>query len=107
MDADGNSLDRRPAPPSLNEPHIVEQLESLDDVIFAAIEGDPAALEASAPAWRKAVVELGSEAIAETRSEYLRCARSTWQFLSRQTIQQPLRLLAVMKIIGMLMGEDV
>ena len=107
MDADGNPRDRRTAPPGPSEPQFVEQLESLDDVIFAAIEGDPNALEASAPAWRKAVVDLGSEAIAETRSEYLRCARSTWQFLSRQTIQQPLRLLAVMKIIGMLMGDDV
>jgi hypothetical protein len=105
MDAAGNSFDR-PAPPDPNEPQVVEQLESLDDVIFAAIEGDAAALEASAPAWRKAVVELGPDAIAETRSEYLRCARGTWQFLSRQTIQQPMRLMAVMKIIGMLMGDD-
>jgi hypothetical protein len=30
-----------------------------------------------------------------------------WQFLSSQAITQPLRLLAVMKIIGLLMGDDV
>jgi hypothetical protein len=96
-----------PAVPDPIEAQIVEQLESLDDVIFAAIEGDPQALEASATAWRKAVSELGVETVAETRSEYLRCAYSAWQFLTRQTIQQPMRLLAVMKIIGLLMGDDV
>jgi hypothetical protein len=30
-----------------------------------------------------------------------------WEYLSRQTIQHPWRLMAVMKIIGLLMGDDV
>lgn len=87
-------------------PAAVAKLETLDDVIFPAIDGDMAAVEASEPLWREAVAELGPEAVAESRSEYLRYARSTWQFLSRQTVQQPLRMLAVMKVIGLLMGED-
>ena len=36
-------------------PDVIAQLESLDDVIFAAIEGDPAALQAATEAWQKAV----------------------------------------------------
>jgi hypothetical protein len=87
-------------------PAAVAKLETLDDIIFPAIDGDMSAVEASEPLWREAVAELGPEAIAESRSEYLRYARSTWQFLSRQTVQQPLRMLAVMKVIGMLMGDD-
>ena len=87
-------------------PAAVAKLETLDDIIFPAIDGDMAAVEASEPLWREAVAELGPEVVAESRSEYLRYARSTWQFLSRQTVQQPLRMLAVMKVIGLLMGED-
>jgi hypothetical protein len=87
-------------------PEVTAKLEKLDDLIFPAIDGDRHALEASGPAWRQAVCELGPEAMAESKSEYLRYARSTWHFLSRQTIEQPLRLLAVMKVIGLLMGDD-
>jgi hypothetical protein len=98
----------QPAPFDPNAvPEAVAKLEQLDDVIFPAIEGDMTALEACEPAWREAVTTLGPELIAETRSEYLRYARSTWQFLSRQTVHQPLRLFAVLKIIGLLMGDDV
>lgn len=87
-------------------PQAIARLETLDDLIFPAIDGDLDAAEASEPVWRETVAELGHDAIAESRSEYLRYARSTWQFLSRQTAQQPLRMLAVMKVIGMLMGEE-
>lgn len=87
-------------------PEAVARLETLDDLIFPAIDGDLEAAEASAPVWRETVAELGPEAVAESRSEYLRYARSTWQFLNRQTVQQPLRMLAVLKVIGMLMGDE-
>jgi hypothetical protein len=87
--------------------HLVECLENLDDVIFPAIDGDLEALNAAGPAWRAAVAEVGAEAIQETRCEYLRHAKSVWQFLVRQSVQQPLRLMAVMKIIGLLLGDDV
>lgn len=83
------------------------KLEALDDVIFPAIEGDLAALEASEPVWKETIAALGPEAVQETRGEYLRYARSTWDFLTRQRVQDPLRLLAVLKIIGLLFGEDV
>jgi hypothetical protein len=87
-------------------PEAIARLETLDDLIFPAIDGDLAAAEASAPVWRETVAELGPEAVAESRSEYLRYARCTWQFLYRQTVQQPLRMLAVLKVIGMLMGDE-
>jgi hypothetical protein len=52
------------------------------------------------------VAEVGASAIAETRCEYLRYARSTWQSLKNQTVGNPLRMLAVLKILGLLLGED-
>jgi hypothetical protein len=90
-----------------SNPEVVERLERLDDIIFPAIDGDQQALDASSPAWREAVAELGLEVIQESRREYLRYAHDVWHFLARQSVHQPLRLLAVLKIIGLLMGEDV
>lgn len=103
------SAERPPASgrPDVNQiPEAVARLETLDDVIFPAIDGDLAALDASEPVWRETVATLGPEAVAESRSEYLRYARTTWEFLNRQTTQQPLRMLAVLKVIGLLMGDD-
>ncbi len=85
---------------------IVHQLESLDDVIFPAIEGDEQALAHLEPAWRQAVATLGPEVVRESRNEYLRYARSTWEFLRRNATSDRGRLMAVLKIILLLSGLD-
>lgn len=84
-----------------------ELLELLDDIIFPAIAGDKSALEEAAPAWNTALSTLGSETIRETRSEYLRTAQSTWNYLCRQTIYQPERVLAVLKIMLLITSDDI
>src|SRR5690242_16697873 len=86
---------------------VVNKLEALDDVIFPAIDGDAQALSASEQAWKSTLAEVGATAIAETKSEYLRYARSTWQLLKSQTVGNPLRMLAVLKVISLLLGDDV
>lgn len=99
------------APPRGNDaPHdqrLDEKLERLDDVIFPAIDGDVEALREAEKLWTDAVAEVGLPALEESRHEYVRYARATWRMLQSQAVQQPMRLLAVMKIIGMLFGEDV
>ena len=85
---------------------VQSKLEALDDVIFPAIAGDPEALGVAEQAWSRTVAEVGLPAVEESRHEYLRYAQSTWQLLKNQAVQQPLRTLAVLKIITMLMGED-
>lgn len=85
-------------------PDIIAQLESLDDIIFAAINGDPHALETSQKAWRDAVQTVGSEAIEETRRQYLRYAQSVWESLRRQPFQPPHRIFAAIEIIGLLVN---
>jgi hypothetical protein len=84
-----------------------EKLERLDDVIFPAIDGDVQALREAEQLWSHTVAEVGLPALEESRHEYVRYARATWRLLQSQAIQQPVRLLAVMKIIAMLFGEDV
>lgn len=86
---------------------LVARLEGLDDIIFPAIDGDLKALEASEPIWHQTLEDIGFDAVQESRCEYLRYAQSMWQFLVQQSVQQPLRMLAVMKIIGLLMGDGI
>ena len=89
-----------------NRPEVVARLESLDDLIFAAIDGDAAALEGAADAWHRAVSELGQDTLEETRRQYLRHAQSVWDALRRQPIQPPNRIFAAIEIIGLLVNHE-
>jgi hypothetical protein len=87
-------------------PDVIAQLETLDDVIFAAIDGDPAALQESQDAWERAVAELGHETIEETRRQYLRHAQSVWENLRRQQVQPPHKIFAAIEVIGLLVNAE-
>jgi hypothetical protein len=99
-------------PPSANwsrdetRPDVIARLEALDDVIFAAIDGDPGALQESGDAWQMAVAELGSDAIEETRRQYLRHAQGVWETLRRQKVQPPHKIFAAIEIIGLLVNAE-
>ncbi len=51
------------------------RLEWLDDLMFAAIDGDPVALDCAADAWHKSLDDLGDAALEESRVQYLHRAR--------------------------------
>jgi hypothetical protein len=87
-------------------PEVIVQLEALDDVIFAAIDGDPAALQESSAAWQRAVDELGHETIEETRRQYLRHAQGVWESLRHQQVQPPHKIFAAIEIIGLLVNAE-
>lgn len=87
-------------------PDVIARLEALDDLIFAAIDGDPGALQESPDAWQRAVAELGSETIEETRRQYLRHAQGVWESLRRQKVQPPHKIFAAIEIIGLLVNAD-
>src|SRR3972149_2486109 len=87
-------------------PDVIARLESLDDVIFAAIDGDPAALHESVDAWERAVAELGHDAIEETRRQYLRHAQGVWESLRHQEGQPPHKIFAAIEIIGLLVNSE-
>jgi hypothetical protein len=84
------------------DPDVVARLEWLDDVMFAAINGDPSALESAAGAWRKMLGELGSEALEESRRQYLRHAQSVWNDLRAKPNQPPQKMFAAIEIISLL-----
>jgi hypothetical protein len=87
-------------------PEVVNHLEALDDVIFAAIDGDQAALQESAAAWHRAVKTLGHDAIEETRRQYLRHAQSVWESLRHESVQPPHKIFAAIEIIGLLVNSE-
>jgi hypothetical protein len=60
------------------EVEIVTRLEQLDDVVFEAIDGDPAALAELRRVWPEALRELGAERVDESRAQYLRRALAVW-----------------------------
>jgi hypothetical protein len=86
-------------------PDVLARLEWLDDVMFAAIEGDPVALETAIDAWRKTLADLGREALEETRLQYLRRAQSVWHELRHQPNHPPHKVFAAIEIISLLAGK--
>jgi hypothetical protein len=87
-------------------PEVIDHLEALDDVIFAAIDGDQSALQHSAAAWHRAVKTLGHDTIEETRRQYLRHAQSVWEELRHQSVQPPHKIFAAIEIIGLLVNSE-
>jgi hypothetical protein len=88
-----------------SDPDIVSRLEWLDDVIFAAIDGDPAALDGAAAAWKKAVEELGHRAVEESRLQYMRRAQCVWNNLRHEPNHPPHKVFAAIEVISILAGK--
>lgn len=63
------------------EGHVIDaadlkKIEELDDVIFAALDGEPDALDKSARLWNKLRDEAPAELVDESREQYLRRAEA-------------------------------
>jgi hypothetical protein len=86
-------------------PDVTARLEWLDDLMFAAIDGDPVALEAAAAAWKKALDELGNDAVEESRRQYLRRAQSVWNELRHRPNHPPHKVFAAIEMISLLAGR--
>ncbi len=87
-------------------PDVIARLEALDDLMFAAIDGDPGALQESGSAWQQALDDLGSDTIEETRRQYLRHAQGVWESLRHQKVQPPHKIFAAIEIIGLLVNAE-
>jgi hypothetical protein len=87
------------------DPNLLARLEWLDDLMFEAIEGDATALETAIDAWRKSLDELGTEALEESRNQYLRRAQSVWNELRNQPNHPPHKVFAAIEIISLLAAK--
>lgn len=57
---------------------VTECLEQLDDLVFDALKGSPAALAQLELLWPSAVGSLGYDVLAESREQYLRKGLTIW-----------------------------
>jgi hypothetical protein len=89
----------------VTDPDLLARLEWLDDLMFEAIEGDPVALDTAITAWQKALDDLGSTALEESRHQYLRRAQSVWNDLRNQPNHPPHKLFAAIEIISLLAAK--
>jgi hypothetical protein len=85
-----------------SRPEVIARLEWLDDLMFAAIDGDPVALEAAVHAWRRTVEELGPKVVVESRRQYMRRAQSVWNSLRNDPSHPPQKSFAAIEIISLL-----
>lgn len=58
---------------------VIEELERLDDLVFAAMEGQTAALDELRRVWPELRAQWGDAPLAESREQYLRRALQIWQ----------------------------
>lgn len=103
----GGIVPRATCPAPASSPHdsgdgVLARLEWLDDLMFAAIDADPSALERASDAWQRAIDDLGAETLEESRQQYLRHARTTWEQLRKQKEQPPHRIFAAIEVISIL-----
>lgn len=66
------------------EHELLDQLEDLDDAIFAAIDGDPNALDQARHMLLSAEIDIDTMLLEEAREQYARRAEAVWQ-AERQT----------------------
>ena len=84
------------------DPDVLAKLEWLDDLMFAAIEGDTTALETAIDAWNKTLEELGHDLLEESRQQYLRRAQSVWNELRHTADHPPHKVFAAIEVISLL-----
>jgi hypothetical protein len=84
----------------------IARMEWLDDLMFAAIDGDPIALDHAADAWQKTRDELGQDALEESRQQYLRHAQTVWHSLRSEPNHPPHKVFAAIEIISLLAGKS-
>ena len=97
------------APPAhldLHAPEILEKLESLDDLVYEAVSGRAGSLERLRTAWPRLLNELGDEALAESREQYLRYALSIWEECAQSDgVRNPARAVQALDVLCLLFGD--
>ena len=83
-------------------PEMCDALESLDDAMFAAIDGDTCALAAARAQWENAVEVLHPALLEESRDQYLRYALESLARLDVDEPRRPAASLPVLEVIDLL-----
>ncbi len=85
--------------------HVLEMLERVDDLVFAAISGDAQALAELEVAWPLAASELEPELVEQSREQYLRRALAICADFAEGEVRRPERALAAIDVLSVLFEE--
>ncbi len=83
----------------------LDQLEELDDTIFAALEGDAAALDRSRQLWTAARREVATPLIEESQEQYAKRALMVWDASRSRPEESLTRAFAALEVLGLLADE--
>jgi hypothetical protein len=87
-------------------PDLVRKLEHLDDLVYGAVNGKPAAMEELRAYWPRVQDELGGPLLAESQEEYLRYALSVWSDAGDpETSSDPARSVEALEVLTLLLDE--
>jgi hypothetical protein len=87
-------------------PEVLEKLEALDDAVYDAIHGQPAALERLQALWPAALAQLGEQFVADSREQYLRYALTIWEnCVDAKGVHDPARAVQALEVLCVLFDE--
>lgn len=84
-------------------PETLERIERLDDVIFAALDGDPEALNASSKLYHSTSCSTPAELLDESREQYLKRAEAIVRHYTAnpgETLGQTFAALEILNIVA-------
>ncbi|MCO6044845.1 hypothetical protein NG895_13110 [Aeoliella sp. ICT_H6.2] len=83
----------------------LDQLEELDNTIFAALDGDPAALDRSRQLWRTVQREVAAPLVEESQAQYAKRALMVWDATRSSPEQSLTRAFAALEVLGLMADE--
>jgi hypothetical protein len=87
-------------------PEVLEQLETLDDLVFGAISGRAVTVDELRQHWSRIREELGDKLLAESREQYLRHALSIWEdCVETDGVRHPERAMQALDVLCILFDE--
>jgi hypothetical protein len=87
-----------------DEPAVTDTLETLDDLVFEAIEGKREALARLRKAWPQALAALGAEAVEESRLLYVERATAIWAKYNSGIQRRPDLAASALEVLTLILG---
>ncbi len=87
-----------------DDPRVTEKLETLDDLVFEAIEGKREALAKLRKAWPQALSSLGVEAVEESRALYVERATAVWTQFNSGVERRPDLAASALEVLTLILG---
>jgi len=84
---------------------VLELLERIDDLVFAAISGDELAMTELEVLWPTVVADLDPDLVEQSREQYLRCALSICSDCVEGGVQRPEQAAAAIDVLCVLFEE--